>query len=193
MGKKKIGVRDIIAVALMAALTFVFTYVQFQIPTPIGKTRLHLGNVMCILAAFLFGPLKGGLSAGLGSAMFDFFDPEYLPESWITFINKFMMALVAGLIYRGGKDKSKPPSFLRSVVAAVSGAMTYVVLYIAKQIVKDYLLLGVEWGTVWAGLIIKIPVSIANGVMAAIFSVLLNMAMRPALKKAGLYDNMGVR
>lgn len=194
MGKKKrIEIRGIVSVALMAALTFVCTYFRIQIPTPIGTTGLHFGNVMCVLSALLFGPLKGGLSAGIGSAMYDFFIPEYLPESWITFINKFLMALVAGVIYHGGRNKTKAPSFARGVVAAVAGAMTYVILYTAKQIVVDNLVLGVEWGTVWASLLIKTPVSIANGILAAVFSVLLNMAMRPTLKKAGLGGDIGIR
>jgi uncharacterized membrane protein len=181
-----------VTVALMAALTFVFTFIRIEIPTPIGKTMIHLGNVMCLLSTLLFGPLKGALSAGLGSMIFDLFDPVYITQSWVTFINKFVMALVAGVIYHGGK-KEKEPTLARSILAASLGALSYTVLYTSKQIVENSLILGVEWGTVWASLLVKVPVSFVNGIIAAICSVLLNMALRPALKKAGLSSSMQVR
>ncbi|NMA06377.1 MAG: ECF transporter S component, partial [Ruminococcaceae bacterium] len=60
----------------MAALTFVFTmFFRIDIPTPLGKTMLHLGNVMCLLSGLLFGPVRGGLAGGIGSMMYDLFDP----------------------------------------------------------------------------------------------------------------------
>src|SRR5574344_2065781 len=102
--KNKTGqIRTMVTVGLMAALVFIFTYIRIEIPVSItgGKTMLHLGNVMCILSALLFGKWKGGLAAGIGSMFFDLFDPMFLPECWITFIMKFAMAFVAGLIAYG--------------------------------------------------------------------------------------------
>ena len=188
--KKSIDIRDIIMVALMAALTFIFTFIRIEIPTPIGKTMIHLGNVICLLSALFFGPLKGGLSAGFGSMLFDLFDPVYITESWVTFINKFVMAFVAGAIYHNPKKKH---SAARAVLAAVCGALSYTALYILKQIVTNYFILSFEWETVISSLFIKVPVSLANGIIAAICSVLLNAAVRPALKKAGLFDSMRVQ
>ena len=190
MAPKRFNIRDIVAVGLMAALAFSATYINIPIPTPIGKTMIHMGNVVCLLSALLFGSLKGGLSAGIGSMVFDLFDPIYITQFWVTFINKFLMAFVTGIIYHGNK-KDTEPRVSRAAVAAVSGALTYVILYIGKEIVGNYIILGLEWGTVWAGLLIKMPTSLINAVIAAAGSVLLNTAARPALKSAGLklYDS----
>ena len=46
-------IKNIVVVGLMAAVVFIFTYMHIDIPTPLGKTMLHLGNVMCLLAALL--------------------------------------------------------------------------------------------------------------------------------------------
>ena len=63
-----------------------------------------LGTGSSAVSAFLLGhpwlyAVYGGLSAGIGSALYDLMDPSYASEAWITFINKFMMGLVAGLVY----------------------------------------------------------------------------------------------
>lgn len=61
--KQFFTVRRLVLVGLMAALVFVFTFIGFDIPSPLGKAKLHLGNVMCLLSGLLFGPLTGGLAA----------------------------------------------------------------------------------------------------------------------------------
>ena len=92
-------VRNITLVGVLAACVFVLTkFISIPIPTPLGKTALSLGNAMCILASALFGPLIGGLSAGLGNALVDLTDPAWAPEFYLTFINKFLMAYVAGIV-----------------------------------------------------------------------------------------------
>lgn len=183
-------VKSLVVVGLMAALVFIFTYVHVDIPTPLGKTMIHFGNVMCLLAALLFGPVKGGLAAGFGSMFFDMFDPVYLPECWITFINKFLMAYVAGLCAHYLFKKLRGARF---PLSAAVGALTYTALYLGKTIIVNYFVLGNAWGTVWATVLTKGTVSIVNGVIAAIVSVILASLLRKALAGAGLSEKMGVR
>lgn len=64
---KKITVRQIVIIGLMAALCLVSNYFSFPIPIGIDKSRIHLGNVFCILSAFMLGPVGGGLAAGIGA------------------------------------------------------------------------------------------------------------------------------
>lgn len=52
---KKITVRQIVIIGLMAALCLVSNYFSFPIPIGIDKSRIHLGNVFCILSAFMLG------------------------------------------------------------------------------------------------------------------------------------------
>ena len=189
--------RAIVTVALMAALVLVFSYIQIIIPTPLGKTRLHLGNVMCLLAALLFGKTKGGLAAGLGSMFFDLFDPVYLPECWITFIMKFTMAFVCGAIAHSGAKAAevsggKKRASARQIIGAVCGALSYVALYVGKTFVVERLVKGYELETVLVTMTTKGTVSLVNALIAVAASLLLAAALRPALKKAGLADKAGM-
>ena len=98
-------VRRLAVTGLLSALVFVFSWIQI----PIGEVaRIHLGNVFCALSGLLFGPLTGGLASGFGSMLFDFTNPLYIAESWITFITKFFIGFLAGLIahrrVRGQRD-----------------------------------------------------------------------------------------
>ena len=92
---KKITVRQIVIIGLMAALCLVSKYFSFPVPIGIDKSRIHLGNVFCILSAFMLGPVGGGLAAGIGAFFYDIFT-GYGAECIITFINKFLMAFVCG-------------------------------------------------------------------------------------------------
>ena len=75
----KPSVRMIAAVSILAAMVYVTSaFLQIPIPTPIGSTRLHLGNVMCLLSGMLLGPWYGGLAAGFGSMLFDLLNPAYI-------------------------------------------------------------------------------------------------------------------
>ena len=51
----------IVIIGLMAALCLVSNYFSFPVPIGIDKSRIHLGNVFCILSAFMLGPVGGGM------------------------------------------------------------------------------------------------------------------------------------
>ncbi|MEG2678229.1 MAG: hypothetical protein RR933_08915, partial [Oscillospiraceae bacterium] len=78
------------------------------------------------------------------------------------------------------------------VVGAVSGALSYVVLYTSKIVITKYLIEGLAWETVLATLTIKVPTSLFNAVTAVIISLILNAALRPSLKKANLSEKFGI-
>ena len=102
---KKNKVRQFAFIGVMAALVFVTTnFLSIKIPVGAGQTQIHMGNVMCILSGLLFGPVSGGLASGIGSMLVDLMNPAWAPEFWITFINKFVMGFVAGLISHMGKQ-----------------------------------------------------------------------------------------
>ena len=100
--------------------------------------RIHLGNVFCALSGLLFGPLTGGLASGFGSMLFDFTNPLYIAESWITFITKFFIGFLAGLIaHRSGNI-----SLGRDVLGASVGSVTYVALYLLKSFIMKFYIEG---------------------------------------------------
>ena len=51
--KQKITAYDIAAIGLMAAVVFVATNFKIYIPTAIGKTMIHFGNIFCLLSGLL--------------------------------------------------------------------------------------------------------------------------------------------
>lgn len=179
--KKHFSVYDMVAVGLMAALVFVFTYLHIDIPTPLTNTMLHLGNVMCLLSALLFGSARGGLAAGLGSMIYDMMDPRYLPTCWLTFLMKFAMGWVCGKLCGGSKN------VLRQTLSAAAGSATYVLLYVGKTFVMNYWVEGYELETVLATVATKGTASAVNGIIAVVGAVLLARAIRPALEKAGIF------
>ena len=125
--RRETRVRSLVAVGILSALVFVFSWVQ----VPFGDVaRIHLGNGFCALAGLLFGPVTGGLASGIGSMLFDLTDPVYIAESPITFVTKFAIGFVAGCIARRGA-----PRLMRDVAAAAAGSFTYVALYLAKSLI----------------------------------------------------------
>ena len=181
--KNKITVKDITLVGLMAAMVFVASWLSIPIPTAIGNTRIHLGNVLCLLSGFLIGPAGGGLSAGIGSALYDLTNPAYVTSAPFTFLFKFAMGAVCGWIaYTGGRKAS---SHRWNLTGAVAGNVTYMILYLAKSFIQS-MMLGNAPEAALIALGTKAVTSTVNAVIAVAVSVPLYAAIRLALKKSGL-------
>ena len=180
--KKKITVQEITLIGLMAAMVYVASaFLQIPIPTVIGNTRIHMGNVMCLLSGLILGPVWGGLSAGIGSMFFDLTNPAYITSAPFTFAFKFLMAWVCGILYAKWKTKGK--TVLYSAISGAAGAITYVILYLSKSFVEDHIVLGLPLEGVMVDIGQKGVVSLANGIIAVIVAVPLSMAIRPAVAK----------
>ena len=174
-------------IGLMAAIVFVVNYLRI----PFMGTQLHMTNALCVLCGLLFGPGAGFLAAGLGSGLYDIV-AGWGAECIITFINKGAIALVAGLIAYGAARKDVPgkADHIRIVVGSVIGALTYVALYMLKTFIFGVLIDGLTTDAVIAKMLTKLPGSMMNAIFAFIVAPILLGALRPALKKAGLYDKL---
>lgn len=185
--KQKFTTKQIVYIALMAALVFVGTNLRVKIPLDFAPegTMLHLGNVFCLLGGLLFGGVPGGLAAGFGSAIFDL-TSEYASEAWITFINKFAMGFVAGLVAHWADSRVVTRSAwrARTILAAVAGSLTYCVLYLVKGFITAKYIMGLAMPAVWATLATKAAVTFTNAAIAVVASLVLVFALRPALEKA---------
>ncbi len=176
-------IKTIAKIGLMAALVFIGTNLRIKIPVGLDGTMLHFGNVFCLLSGLLFGPLAGGLSAGLGSAIFDL-TSEYASEAWITFINKFFMGFVSGLVSKLlFKKNNKTVNFF---IAAMAGALTYSSLYIIKTVVFNLYVYVVPVETLPAIVAVKGAVTLINAIIAVCVSVFFAKTMQMPLKKAGI-------
>ncbi|MBQ3160728.1 MAG: ECF transporter S component [Oscillospiraceae bacterium] len=175
--KKRQNLYRIVAVGLMAALVYIGNFMQIKFA---NDARVHLGNSMCLLAGLLFGGLNGGLASGIGGAMYDLFDPIYITSAPYTFLSKFCMGFVAGKLNRINMQNE----FVRTVIAALCGQVTYIVLYLGKNFVEQ-LILGNPMETAMGVMATKAATSCINGGLAVLISIPLYFAIRKALQATG--------
>ena len=188
--KTTISTKKIVITALMAALTVAGSAIRVTLPIDIGgNTSFHLGNIMCALSGLLLGPWYGGLAAGIGSMIYDFTNPLYIAESWITLLTKGAYGLVAGLVFLGAaklfrkQESAVWVAYVRAAIASAAGAVTYAVLYLLKSYLKGILVSGLTHDAALLALAAKLPATIFNGAVAIIFAPILIVAIKAALKK----------
>lgn len=181
--KKFFTVHNITLIGILAAIIFVLTkFISIPIPSLIGKTALSVGNAMCVLSALLFGPLVGGLAAGIGNALVDLSDPAWAPEFWITFINKFLMAFVAGFIMHKVELAHEN---VRVWLAGLLGSLTYCLLYVVKNILTGVFVKSLTWDVaIIETMTVKLPVTLTNALIAMVCAALLYFALKEPLRKA---------
>ena len=127
----------------------------------------------------------GGLAAGLGSAIFDMLDPEYIVEAPITFVTKGMYGLVAGLVlyylFRNAKEKYGP-----QLIATACAAVCYMVVYSVKVFFYNGMLIQGLPGAdqCWLLVLSKMPATVFNGVVAMVGAPILGVAVMKALRSA---------
>lgn len=183
--EKKFTTRRIVFTALMAALTAAGSALRITVPLDIaGTSSFHLGNIMCALSGILLGPWLGGLAAGLGSAIYDMFNPLYISEAWITFLLKGAYGLAAGLMVSCGRKKW---GYGKALLATAAGAIAYAALYLAKSYFYSGLFLhGLTPQAAGLTLIGKLPATIFNAAIAIIAAPILAVAIRKALDQSHL-------
>ena len=192
MRKEQKLIVKICAVAMMAAIVFVGNYLRVKIPVSLGgTTSFTLANILCALAGLLLGPWWGGLAAGMGSAIYDMLDPEYIIEAPITFLTKGMYGLVAGLmlyyVFKNSREK-----YGSQAVATACAAAAYLLVYSVKNFFFNAMFLEglTEPIQCWIVVASKLPASITNGVIAVIFAPILGVALMKAIRAAHLDQMM---
>lgn len=180
---RKSGAVNLALTGLMGALVIVGTFISIPIPVLGDRTMIGLGNVFCILSGLLLGPVYGGLAAGVGSGVFDLVG-GWASSAPTTLINKFMMAFVCGAIAWSGRSEGR--RLYRVIAGAVSGSLTYCVLYLFKSFVEAKLegsadeAMAILLGT-------KAAATIVNAVIADVVAVPLALAIRRSLESNRMY------
>lgn len=176
MEKERTHLLKIIFAGVLAAMVYIVTLFRF----PLLGSKVHFANAVCLLSGMLLGPVWGGAAAGLGSALYDAFGGGYdALNVLITFVSKFAMAWVCGMLLRrdGGQSSSKT---LRLVMAGVAGEAAYIALYLLKSL----LMYG------WAGMVSRIPATLINAAAAVIAAPVFYHALVPALRSAGILKHL---
>ncbi len=192
---KNENIQKVIFTGVMAALSYVvFTFLQIKITLPGGDaTSIHLGNAVCVLGALLLGGAYGGLGGAIGMTIGDLLDPVYIVYAPKTFLLKLCIGLITGLIAHNlGHITTETDSrkvWKWTVAAAVGGLLFNVIFdpligYFYKRAIlgKPAAELTLAW---------NIASTSMNAVTSTIASTAIYMALRPALKKSGLFFTIG--
>jgi len=186
-------VYKLVLTGLLAALCYVaFTYLKIPIPTFGGDyVALHIGNAFCVLAALLLGGVYGGLAGSLGMTIADLIDPVYITSAPKTFVLKLCIGLISGFVAHKiahiTEDHNRAYIFRWTLIASIAGLGFNVIMDpIVGYFYKNYIL-GVQSDaakimSTWAA-----GVTFINAVAGTVVVVVVYMAVRPVLKKAGLF------
>lgn len=184
-------VQKTVMVGLIAALSYVvFTFCQIKITLPGGDaTSIHLGNAVCVLGALLLGGLYGGIGGALGMTIGDLFDPVYILYAPKTFLLKLCIGLITGLVAHKlghiSTSSDRKHVFKWTLLASISGLLFNVIFDPLVGYFYKLIILGkpaAELTLAW-----NIAATSINAVASVIVSVAVYMALRPALRKSGLY------
>ncbi len=183
-------IRKLSMTALLAALSYVvFTFLQIKISLPGGDaTSIHLGNAVCVLGGLIMGGAWGGLGGAIGMTIGDLFDPIYVVYAPKTFILKFCIGYISGVIAhkigRINEKTEKKDIFKWALLASIGGLLFNVIFdpligYYYKLLIlnKAAADLTLAWNITATGI---------NAVISTIAAVIIYMALRPALMKNGL-------
>lgn len=162
----------------MASMVFVLTLFRF----PFLGSKVHAANAMCLLAGMILGRRRGGIAAGIGSALYDFLMGGYDPiQCVISFVSKYAMAAVCAIILERGKSEN--PKYSRMLAGSISGSLTYVVLYMLKTYIYQRLIYGFPHDTVYLTMLSKLPASLINALFAVIVAPVTCKALLPSIRK----------
>lgn len=188
---QKADIRRLAQAGLLAALCYIgFAFFKIDIPAGTEKASFHFGNVFCVLAALLLGGYWGGLAGAVGMTIGDL-TTTYVTSAPKTFLLKLCIGLIVGLVAHKIFQLSRSHS-ARYVTGVTIGAC---VCGMAFNVVADPLV-GYFYKTYLFGVpqdITKVLVKISalttgvNAVVAVIAASVLYLALRPALRRSGLF------
>lgn len=175
---------------LMAALCYIgFAFLKIDIPVGPEKTAFHFGNVFCVLGALLLGGFWGGLAGAVGMTIGDL-TTAYVTSAPKTFVLKLCIGLIVGFVahtlFKINKRHTKKYITVTTIVSCSAGMVFNIFADpIAGYFYKTYLL-GVPQDLSKALAKMAAITTSVNAATAIVFASIIFLALRPALKKAGL-------
>ena len=191
---QKTDVKKLAIAGLMAALCYIgFAFFKIDIPVGTEKTAFHFGNVFCVLAALLIGGYWGGLAGAVGMTIGDL-TTAYVTSAPKTFLLKLCIGLIVGFfahkVFRISKAHSAKYIATTTVLSCVLGmAFNVVADPVVGYFYKQYLL-GVPQDLAAALAKMSAITTFVNAVVCVIAASIFYLALRPALKKSGLFEQL---
>lgn len=171
--------RNVLA-ALFGALTFVAT-AAITFPTP-TLGYVHMGDTIVLLSGIFFGPVLGGLVAGIGSLLADLI-LGYTTSAIPTLIIKFVTAAIAGLFF---KKKENAPFWKRLLflsIAEINMVFGYFLYHVLKLPIlnAEMNLEGFKKGFLYA--LTGIPFDAMQGLVGVVGAIVLLPLIRRLMKQ----------
>ncbi len=190
--KSRMNVTRLAQAGLMAALCYIgFAFLKFDMPVGPEKTAFHFGNVFCVLGALLLGGFWGGLSGAIGMTVADL-TTAYVTSAPKTFLLKMCIGLIVGfiahVIFKISRDHHSKRYLITSTILSCAGGMIFNIIAdpLVGYFYKMYLL-GIPQDAASALAKMSSITTSVNAVTAVVFATIFYLALRPALKKSGLF------
>ena len=173
--KRTFTTKELALTGVMAALSLV-AYLFFRVPF-YGGSSFHLGNTFTALTALLLDGVSGGLAGAIGLALADILagDPGYAVT---TFVLKFIIGITCGAVahkvFKLRELDKHSSGYLAKVTDPFLGYFRNVYIF------------GQEYTVAQALTKIAGGVTFVNSVASTVCVVILYLALRPALERAGL-------
>ena len=188
---QKTNINRLAQAGLLAALCYIgFAFFKIDIPVGPEKTAFHFGNVFCVLAALLLGGYWGGLAGAIGMTIGDL-TTSYVTSAPKTFQLKLFIGLIVGFVahklFKLSKEHSAKYVTGVTILSSACGmAFNIVADPLVGYFYKTYLL-GVPQSV--SSMLAKMAAltTSVNAVVAVIAASVFYIALRPALKKSGLF------
>ena len=191
MPSQKADINRLAQAGLLAALCYIgFAFLKIDIPVGAEKTAFHFGNVFCVLAALLLGGYWGGMAGAVGMTIADL-TTAYVTSAPKTFLLKLCIGLIVGLVAHKICKLSRAHSSRYLTLATIGSCAAGMAFNIIADPLVGYFykmyLLGVpqdissvlaKWSAVTTSV---------NAVVAVVAATICYLALRPALKKSGLF------
>lgn len=168
-----LNIKQVIITGIMAALVFLGTYVtRIEVPLFGGRTIFHLGNMFCLVAALLFGKRCGAFAGAIGMSTFDIISGSFIVYFPFTFILKFIVGFVCGLIIERNiwKLSSKKLNLLAVFVALLINVIFSPVISIFIKTVIYNLNFYVSVVATMGSIISVIVNAVLSGILAIFIS-----------------------
>ena len=188
---QKADVKRLAQAGLLAALCYIgFSVFKIDLTVGTEKTAFHFGNVFCVMAALLLGGYWGGLAGAIGMTVGDL-TTTYVTSAPKTFLLKLCIGLIVGLvahkIFKLSRSHSAKYVTGVTILASACGmGFNIVADPLVGYFYKTYLL-GIPQEITKTLAKISALTTFVNAVVAVIAASFFYLALRPALKKAGLF------
>lgn len=184
-------VKRLAQAGLLTALCYIgFAFFKVDIAVGTEKTAFHFGNVFCVLAALFLGGYWGGLAGAIGMTIGDL-TGSYVTSAPKTFLLKLLIGLIVGFVAHNIFKISRTRSTKRAAIGAICASVCGMGFNVIADPVVGYFyktyLLGVPQEITSVLAKISAATTFVNAIVAVFAASVFYMALRPALKKAGLF------